>query len=54
LKDLRDGQPPEVRQRIDQILASFDPKAEPVTPVRPPAAEPAQFPINGEAPLERG
>jgi hypothetical protein len=25
LKELREGQPPEVRQRIDQILAAFDP-----------------------------
>jgi len=42
LKELRDGQPPEVRQRIDQILASFD--ARPPSPPALPRQGPADVP----------
>jgi hypothetical protein len=49
LKELRDGQPPEVRQRIDQILAGFDGKAQNVAPA-PKAPPPAEV----EAAPERG
>ena len=48
LKELRDGQPPEVRQRIDQILAAFDGKPQNASP--PPPPPPAEV----EAPVERG
>src|SRR5204863_5413798 len=41
LKGLREGQPPEVRQRIDQILASYEAPSRPApAPApRPPAAD---------------
>lgn len=49
LRELRDGQPPEVRQRIDQIIASFEPSAQPAqTPAR---EEPVEMP---EGPREKG
>ena len=55
LRELRDGQPPEVRQRIDQILASFEPTPDPPggkSPVRPEEANPpADLPVD---PPERG
>jgi hypothetical protein len=35
LKGLRDGQPPEVRQRIDQILASYASPSRPAPQPRP-------------------
>ena len=56
LKELRDGQPPEVRQRIDQILASFESKSDVAAPPRPaPEAVPPQVPIEVDAiPPERG
>jgi hypothetical protein len=38
LKSLRDGQPPEVRQRIDQILASFEAAGARPAPQQPPVA----------------
>jgi hypothetical protein len=49
LKELRDGQPPEVRQRIDQILAGFDGKPQNVRPAPQPAP-----PAEVEAAPERG
>jgi hypothetical protein len=54
LRELRDGQPPEVRQRIDQILASFEaaPEAPAEQPGRPEEANPP-VDIQIEAP-ERG
>ena len=54
LKELRDGQPPEVRQRIDRILASFDSKPEAVTPEPPQPADPAGAPVEAGAPPDRG
>jgi hypothetical protein len=49
LKELRDGQPPEVRQRIDQILAGFEGKPQNVapTPKPPPPAEVEDAPERG-------
>ena len=41
LKELRGGQPPEVRQRIDQILAAFDPGPQNNTPPAVPQPRPA-------------
>jgi hypothetical protein len=49
LKELRDGQPPEVRQRIDQILAGFEGKPQNVAPTPKP-----QPPAEVEAAPERG
>jgi hypothetical protein len=56
LKGLREGQPPEVRQRIDQILASFNPAsprgAAPAAPAEGAEADP---PVEAEVvPPERG
>ena len=58
LKGLRDGQPPEVRQRIDQILASFDSVSKPMPrPAVAPGDVPVNLPANIDvqvAPEERG
>jgi hypothetical protein len=56
LKTLREGQPPEVRQRIDQILATLDPAAASRVPPAPaPERPPVPIePAAGEGPNGRG
>jgi len=50
LRELRDDQPPEVRQRIDHVLASFEKKPDPEVPGSAPPA--ANAPADAEAPAE--
>lgn len=46
LRELREGQPPEVRQRIDQILAGFEQKPAAPAPVDADAPAPADLQVS--------
>ena len=52
LKSLRDGQPPEVRQRIDQVLSSFESAAKAPPPPAPAAGAVGDAPANGNSPAD--